>query len=92
MFDVVNDSNVERTLKPIGHCHGCFRKLRISVRGQILKDIQDYNRVHRMFNILQGTQIRLNEGCEGFGYTDDAEGLPTPTSIPGNAGSTAAVF
>jgi hypothetical protein len=34
----------------------------------------------------------LNEGCEGFGYTDDAEGLPTPTWIPGNGGSTAAVF
>jgi hypothetical protein len=79
MFDVVNDSNVDRTLKPIGHCHGCFRILRISVRGQILEDIQDYNRVHRMFNLLQGPQISLNEGCEGFGYTDDAEGLPTPT-------------
>ena len=27
--------------------------------------------------------VRLNEGCEGFGYTDDAEGLTNPGALPG---------
>jgi hypothetical protein len=91
MFDVVNDDNVGKTLKPIGRCHGFFRRLRISVRGQIIEDIQDYTRVHHMFNVLQGPQVRLNESCEGFGYTDDAEGLATPGTLPGIGGSTGAV-
>ena len=39
-----------------------------------------------MFNILQGPQIRLNEECEGFWYTDDAEGLTSPLSMPGVGG------
>ena len=42
-----------------------------------------------MFNLLQGPQVRLNEGCEGFGYTDDVEVLPTPGTLPGIGGSTA---
>jgi hypothetical protein len=45
-----------------------------------------------MFNLLQGPQVRLNEGCEGFGYNDDAEGLPSPISLPGIAGTTGAAF
>jgi hypothetical protein len=87
MLDVVNDDKVERTLKPIGHCHGLLGRLRISVRGQIIEDIQDYTRVHYMFNLLQVPQDRLNEGCEGFGYTDDDAGLPTPLTLPGIGGS-----
>ena len=79
IFNDVNDDNAERILKPIGHCHGFVRRLRISVRGQIIADIQDYIRVHHMFNILQGPQVRLNEGCEGFG---------TPGTLPGIGGST----
>ena len=36
MFDVMStDSHDTRTLKPIGYCHGFFRRLRISLRGQI---------------------------------------------------------
>jgi hypothetical protein len=81
-----------KSITPIGHCHGLVRRFRISVRGQIIEDIQDYNRVHHMFNLLQGPQVRLNEACEGFGYTDDAEGLATPGTLPGIGGSTGAVF
>ena len=75
-----------KALKPIGHCHAFCRRLRISVRGHSIEDIQDYNRVHHMFNILQGPQVRLNEECEGFWYTDDAEGLTSPLSMPGIGG------
>ena len=37
MFDVVNtDGDIAKTLKPIGYCHGFFRRLRLSVRGRII--------------------------------------------------------
>ena len=51
-----------------------FRRIRISVRGQTVEDIQDYTTVHHMFNMSQRPQVRLNKECEGFGYTDDAAG------------------
>ena len=59
MFDVVNtDGKITRTLKPLGYCHGFFRCLRFSVRGQIIGDIQDFNRVSHMLNLFEGPQTR----------------------------------
>jgi hypothetical protein len=72
MFDVVNtDGDITKTLRPKGYCHGFVRRLRISVRGQIIEDIQDYTRVSHMFNIFQNSETRLNDMAEGFGYFDD---------------------
>ena len=55
MFDVVNnDPNpATKKLRPIGKAHAFFRRLRISVRGQIIEDIDNYNRVSEMFHHLQ---------------------------------------
>ena len=76
MFDVVNtDGDDTKTLKPIGLCHGFFRRLRLSVRGQIIEDIQDFNRVSHMFNLFESPETRFNDMCEGFGYHDDIDQL-----------------
>jgi hypothetical protein len=84
MFDVVNtDGDATKTLKPIGYCHAFFRRLRISVRGQIIEDIQDYNRVSHMFNLFENPQTRLNDTSEGFGYLDDIGELDETAEIPG---------
>ena len=84
MFDVMNtDSDDTRTLKPIGYCHGFFRRLRISVRGQIIPDIQDSNMVSHMFNSLENPQTRLNDMCEGFGYFGDINVLDAIVQLPG---------
>ena len=55
MFDVVNDDPARGTkkLRPIGRPHGFFRRLRISLRGQIIEDIDNYNRVSELFYLLQ---------------------------------------
>ena len=67
MFNVINtDPDTNKTLKPIGYCHGFFRRLRLSVRGQIIEDIQDFNRVSHMFSLFESPQTRLNDMCEGF--------------------------
>ena len=76
MFDVMNtDGDITKTLRPIGYCHAFFRRLRISVRGQIIEDIQDFNRVSHMFNIFENSQTRLHDMCEGFVYFDDIDQL-----------------
>jgi hypothetical protein len=70
MFDVVNGDGFPdvRRLRPIGKAHAFFRRLRISVRGQIIEDIDNYNRVSEMFHILQTAHSRANDSAEEFGY------------------------
>ena len=59
LFDVRNtDPNILKTVKTLGHCHGFFRRLRLSVRGQIIEDIQDFNRVSHMFSLFESPQTR----------------------------------
>ena len=52
MFDVLNTSaDPTKTLKAIRHCHGFFKRLRLSLRGQIIEDISEFGRISHMFNI-----------------------------------------
>jgi hypothetical protein len=53
------------------------------VRGQIIEDIDNYNRVSELFHILQSPQSRLNDSAEGFGYGDDITKLDTVGELPG---------
>ena len=48
---------------------GFFRRVRLSAGGQLLQDIDYYNRVHEMMEILAASDSRNNEAVEGFGYT-----------------------
>ena len=84
MFDVRNtDQSMLKTLKPLGYCHGFLRRLRLSVRGQIIEDIQDFNRVSHMFSLFESPQTRLNDACEGFGYSEDILMLHSIGELPG---------
>ena len=62
--------------------HSFFRRLRVVCGGQIVEDIDDYNRVCEMFNVLQSKNVRENDEIEGTGRWDgDApETLPVGTS------------
>lgn len=85
MFDVVNTDNAPATkkLRPIGKPHAFFRRFRISIRGQIIEDIDNYNRVSELFHLLQTPAARLNDAIEGFGYQDKIENLNTAAKLPG---------
>ena len=68
MFDVVNgDNNGVKKLRPIGRAHAFFNRLRVSARGQVLEDIDNFNRVSEMFHILQSPASRVNDAIEAFG-------------------------
>ncbi len=85
MFDVVNADAAPDTkkLRPIGKAHAFLRRLRLSVRGQIIEDIDNYNRVSEMFHILQTKNSRANDMIEEFGYDDDISKLSTEALLPG---------
>ena len=51
--------------------------------GQIVEDIDDYNRVCEMFNILQSKNVRANDELEGTGRWDGEK-----LEILGSAGAT----
>ena len=44
--------------------HSFFRRLRVVCNGQIVEDIDDYNRVCEMFNVLQSSSVRTNDEIE----------------------------
>ena len=85
MFDVVsNDANpATKKLRPIGRAHAFFRRLRVSVRGQIIEDTDNYNRVCELFHILQAPASRENDSIEQFGYSKDTSELNSTTLLPG---------
>jgi hypothetical protein len=81
-FDVVNN-DAPRVLRPIGAVHGFFRRLRIMMRGVIIEDIMDYNRVAEMFDILSTPQARLMTKAEGFGGNIANTDITTTATLQG---------
>jgi hypothetical protein len=94
MFDVVNEDQGTgaKTLRPIGRPHAFFRRLRISVRGQIIEDIDNFNRVSELFHMLQTPASRENDDIEGFGYNKDISELTNATLLPGILRSQTVMF
>ena len=67
MFDLENTSATAACrLHPIGGSWYLFSRMRILVRGQILKYIDMYHRVHEMFNLFRAAGRRYNDDAEGF--------------------------
>jgi hypothetical protein len=84
-FDVVNNDpdGGNKKIRPLGAVHAFFRRLRITMRGVVIEDIADYNRVHEMFNILQTVGARANDRAEGFGNNADINKLDSVALLPG---------
>ncbi len=69
MFDAVNDDAnpaVEK-FRPAGRAHAFCRRLRISVRGQIIEDTHNYNWVCELSDILQTPASRKHDAIEQYG-------------------------
>ena len=62
-------TDATKHLRPVGGPWGFFRRLRVSCGGIWVEDIDQYNRAHEMFNLLQAEDSRDNDGAEAFGYT-----------------------
>ena len=69
MFTLKN-TDALHDLKFLSGPHAFFRRMRIVCGGQIVEDIDDYNRVCEMFNVLQAPSVRSNDSIEGTGRWD----------------------
>ena len=85
MFDDVNnDANpTVKKLRPIGRARGFFWGVRISVRGQIIEDIHNYNNVSQLFQISQTRGSRGDDMVEEFWYNADISYLAKTNLLPG---------
>ena len=69
MFTV---NNTAGTMNFLSGGHAFFRRLRVVCNGQIVEDIDDYNRVCEMFNVLQSSSVRQNDEIESVARWDAA--------------------
>lgn len=85
MFDVVNnerDSPIIKPLLPVSGPWCFFRRVRLLAGGQVIEDIDYYNRVHEMMEILTASDSRNNEMVEGFGYIVREHGPTKLREVP----------
>ena len=69
-FDLVNtDPYPTCELRPISGPYSFFKRMRVLCNGQIVEDIDDFNRVSEMFSMLTSSSSRENVSSEGFGQT-----------------------
>jgi hypothetical protein len=80
------DAVAAHVLRTISGPWSFFRRVRILAGGQILEDMDDYNRIHEMFHCLQDPKTRVNDDIEGFGMRYDDYGGPIDAQYPGIAG------
>jgi hypothetical protein len=64
---------------------GFFRRMRVICGGQIVEDIDNYNRLHEMYHMMKPTEKRLNDAIEGFGVTEtefiNIDAADSPSSL-----------
>ena len=70
MFNLTNLE--DKVLRTIGGPWSFFRRLRVLCNGALIEDIDYYNHVHQMFDVLQSENVRNNEDVEGFGIRADS--------------------
>ena len=88
MFDLQNNAsplsgNTDMLLRPLGGPHTFFRRMRILANGAVIEDIDNYNRVHEMFTILNAKDANVNEKAEAFGQTFDKYTTMDTTTLAG---------
>ena len=64
--------------------HCMWKRMRVSVAGQLIEDIDSYNRVHEMFESVKSDKTRDNEDIHGFGCRwDDADTMTQAYTVGG---------
>ena len=72
VYTLVNtNGDVAKVLRPISGPWSFIRRARLLVRGAICDDIDHYNRVHEMMQILTSNHHRDNSSIDGFGMRWD---------------------
>jgi hypothetical protein len=81
MFDVRNNAVAAKYLYVLGGPHCFFRRMRILAAGQLVEDIDNYNRIHEMMNVLVASESRDNQAAEAFGKNWDSNSGNYPLEL-----------
>jgi hypothetical protein len=65
--EVVGPPLVNKELRVVGSPYTFFRRMRILAGGQVIEDIDNFDRVSEMFATLTSKDSRVNDDGEGFG-------------------------
>ena len=92
MFTLNNDETA-KNLRPLSGPWSFFRRMRILAAGQLVEDIDQYNRIHEMMQFFVAKESRLNDGAEAFGegwvqYDDNDNDYTQFKGISGGQGIT----
>ena len=61
----LNNKDATNDLTILDGPHSFFRRMRLICGGQIVEDIDDYNRVHQLMTVLTSSEVRKNDAIEG---------------------------
>jgi len=75
LFHVKNDSTTANLTPFVNGIHNWFRRLRVIIGGQVVEDIDGYNRVVQMFTTMMDKNKQLNDSIESWTGTN---ALDTP--------------
>ena len=74
-FTINNDETATKNLFVLGGPHCFFRRMRILCSGQLVEDIDQYNRIHEMMTLLISGESKGNSASEALGYNWDSDAV-----------------
>ena len=84
LFQLNNDETDEtKFLRPLSGPHAFFRRMRILVAGQLVEDIDQYNRIHEMMHFFVAPDSRDNDAAEAFGFVHNKHVATTNAAFAG---------
>jgi hypothetical protein len=78
----VNNSHATAELKTLSGPWSFFRRMRILAAGQLVEDIDQYNRIHEMMSCFVAKESRENDAAEEFGNWWDPRDWVTGKILP----------
>ena len=80
---IVKNEDTALGLQPfVNGVHNWFRRLRVIIGGQVVEDIDNYNRVCQMFTLMMDKNKQLNDSIESWTGTTS---LDTPATLGSNS-------
>ena len=74
MLTLNNDeTDTNKRLRPLSGPWSFFRRMRILAAGQLVEDIDMYNRIHEMMHLMVANESRQNDAAEAFGLDWDSQ-------------------
>ena len=95
MFSLKNNApaGTDRWLRVMSGPWSFFRRMRILAAGQLVEDIDQYNRIHEMMSFLVAPDSNMNDAAEAFGFVHNKHDVATRFTFGGvRAGDTQTVL